>query len=85
MSTYDSDTTTSNESQLKDEKFLETQEQKDRLQQNVALIRMEEGLILKQVLKLEHWLKFGFILTSLLFLLLISGVVLLGLGILPTK
>jgi|TARA_R110000824_G_scaffold111242_7_gene259635 hypothetical protein len=85
MSTYDSDTTTTNESQLKDEKFLETQEQKDRLQQNVALIRMEEGLILKQVLKLEHWLKFGFILTSLLFLLLISGVVLLGLGILPTK
>ena len=85
MSTYDSDTTTTNESQLKDEKFLETQEQKDRLQQNVALIRMEEGLILKQVLKLEHWLKFGFILMSLLFLLLISGVVLLGLGILPTK
>ena len=85
MSTYDSDTTTTNESQLKDEKFLETQEQKDRLQQNVALVRIEEGLILKQVLKLEHWLKFGFILTSLLFLLLISGVVLLGLGILPTK
>ena len=62
-----------------DEKFLETQEQKDRLQQNVALIKMEEKLILKEVLKLEYWIKVGFILMSLLFLLLISGVVFIGL------
>ena len=39
------------------QKFLDTQEEKDRLQQNVALIKMEEKIILKEVLKLEHWLK----------------------------
>ena len=43
-------------------KFLDTQEQKDRLQQNVAIIKMEEGIILKEVLKLEHWLKIEFLL-----------------------
>ena len=39
------------------QKFLDTQEEKNRLQQNVALIKMEEKIILKEVLKLEHWLK----------------------------
>lgn len=47
-----------------DEKFLETQEQKDRLQQNMALIKMEEGIILRQVLKLQRWFKLELLLTS---------------------
>lgn len=39
------------------QKFLDTQEEKDRLQQNIAIIKLEEKLILKRILNLEHWLK----------------------------
>lgn len=46
-----------------DEKFLNTQE-KDRLQQNMAIIQMEEKVILKEILKLEHWLIIEFIVVA---------------------
>ena len=46
--------------------FLNTQEEKDRLQQNVALIKMEERTILKEILKLEHWIKLELILIFLI-------------------
>ena len=55
--------------------FLETQEQKDRLQQNVAIIKMEEKIILKEVLKLEHWVKIEFMLVFFV-LMGIGGMVL---------
>ena len=55
--------------------FLNTQEEKDRLQQNVALIKMEERTILKEILKLEHWIKLELI---LIFLILAGAGVLLS-------
>jgi len=56
-------------------KFLDTQEEKDRLQQNVAIIKMEEGRILKEILKLEHWLKIEFILIFFVILSVIGIVI----------
>tara|TARA_Y100000296_G_C5031048_1_gene184847 strand:- start:378 stop:584 length:207 start_codon:yes stop_codon:yes gene_type:complete len=47
------------------QKFLDTQEQKDRLQQNIAIIKLEEKLILKRILNLEHWLKIELLFVSL--------------------
>ena len=55
--------------------FLETQEQKDRLQQNVAIIKMEEKIIINEVLKLEHWVKIEFMLVFFV-LMGIGGMVL---------
>ena len=48
-----------------DKKFLDEQKEKDILQQNIGIIKMEERMILKRVLKLEYWLKIEFILVSL--------------------
>ena len=47
-----------------DKKFLDEQKEKDILQQNIGIIKMEERMILKRVLKLEYWLKIEFILVS---------------------
>ena len=48
-----------------DKKFLDLQKEKDILQQNIGIIKMEERMILRRILKLEHWLKIEFILVSL--------------------
>ena len=48
------------------QKFLDTQEEKNRLQQNLAIIKMEEKIILKEVIKLEHLVKTEFILILLI-------------------
>jgi len=56
-------------------KLLDEKEEKDRLQQSVAIIKMEEKLILKEVLKLENWLRFELILI-LLIVGTMSGIIL---------